>query len=165
MKRMIETAAIDLVASLLANGVTTEMILNPKMEDIVDADGHKRFQEWEGVRGTIPEGVTLTYNKASLSGSHLMLVIAGSIANGTQILNGHVFSNFSLPNWIMDKIVPVWQDHFIEVKNLTLRSDDWTSQSMNNVLAKYGNIQITASGDLTLTADRSFRLQYDLLID
>lgn len=165
MKRMVETKAVELIEAMQKQGVTPEMILAPKMEDIVDADGHKRFQEWEGTRGIIPEGVTLTYNKATLSGSHLMFVIAGTVANGTQITNGNVFSYFDLPDWVMDKIVPVWQEHFLEVKTVRFFADDWTQQTMNNTLAKYSKMQVTASGDLTLTAYRSFRLQYDILID
>ena len=73
---MIETAAIDLVASLLANGVTPEMILNPKMEDIVDADGHKRFIEGNVTPANIIGENDIQYAKWSLSGSHLMIVLA-----------------------------------------------------------------------------------------
>ena len=51
-------------------------------ENIVDKDGHKRFIEGTPTNPTI-EGVEITYAKWSLSGTHLMLVMAGNVASTT----------------------------------------------------------------------------------
>ena len=54
------------------------------IENIYDEDEHKRFIEGDLTLQTI-EGVSFSYGKWSLSGTHLMVVIAGSIANETVI--------------------------------------------------------------------------------
>lgn len=168
MKRMVETKAVELIESMAAKNVTPEMILAPKMEDIVDADGHKRFQEWEGTH-VIQEGVDITFCKASLSGSHIMFVSAGTIANETTLQGYTVLGEFTLPEWIWNKISPVWSGSAIEVKEVSLRADDYSLQTVNVLFQKLpGNkvgIQRTVSADFTLTATRGFRIQFDLLID
>lgn len=136
-----------------------------RMENIIDEDGHKRFQEWN--ISTDPNlGITFTYAKASLSGTHLMLVLAGSVENATELIAGKNWGAVSLPSWVMEKIVPVWGS-YIETRGVTLRSDDWGTQSYTVVLHKASSntLQIVSIGSLTLSADRSFRIQFDLLID
>ena len=77
-------------------------------ENLKDANGNARF-----VEGDVPvnniSGVIFTYKKWSLSGSHFMLVIAGSIAENTSLLNESWF-NFALPDYIKDKIFPIFSD-------------------------------------------------------
>ena len=74
-------------------------------ENIVDKDGHKRFIEGD-ITPAETTGITFTYAKWSLSGSHLQIVLAMTIAAGT-------YSTFylgditNLPKWIFDKI-SVW---------------------------------------------------------
>ena len=139
--------------------------LTTLMSNIVDSHGNKRFVEFNGDANSI-EGVTITYNKASLSGSHLMVVLAGSIANGTTIDNSKVLAFYNIPAYIMNKIIPVWGSN-IEVKNVSAFAEDWTSQSFQCVLAKNISTQlgIFKAGSTTFTAGRKFRIQFDLLID
>ena len=139
--------------------------LTTLMSNIVDNNGHKRFVEFNGVAGSV-EGITITYNKASLSGTHLMVVLAGSIANGTTIDNSKVLAFYNIPAYIMDKIKPVWGSN-IEVKTVTAFATDWSSQSFQCVLAKNISTQlgIFKAGPTTFTADRNFRIQFDLLVD
>lgn len=134
-------------------------------ETITDSHGNPRFVEFDGIAGSV-DGVTITYKKASLSGSHLMVVLAGSIANGTTFNNGQVFVEYNLPAYIMNKIIPVWGTN-IEVKSVLAFAEDWSSQSLQCGFAKNSSAQliIFKAGNLTLTADRSFRIQFDLLID
>lgn len=135
-----------------------------RMENIIDEDGHERFQEWDGTAATI-SGVTFSYCKASLSGTHLMFVLAGSVANGTALGSGIVWATYTLPEWIMDKIYPVWSS-YIENKSVTMMAADWTSQSISIITNKTTHtITLITAGSPTLTADRSFRVQFDLLID
>ena len=73
-----------------------ELIKNtPKsITTLVDSQSHNRFVEGEGDLKTIA-GITFTYNKWSLSGTHFMLVLAGSIANGTAITTADIFAESS----------------------------------------------------------------------
>lgn len=150
-----------------ANVVTEVGAVNGAiLDDIVDAKGNNRFIEGDGTALTL-EGLDITYNKWSLSGTHLMFVIAGNIANGTEIIDGVIFSTFTLPEWIIEKIYPVWSN-YVENKTLTLTASDWLTQTTTASLAKRsGGITIEhhRGSSLTLTADRGFRLQFDLLID
>ena len=134
------------------------------ISNLVDSKGNPRFVEGDGV-GLTQEGVTILYCKWGLAGTHLMFVVAGSVANGTKILNSVNWATFNIPKFIKDKIYPVWANNYIERKLVVLFADNWTSQNATAVLAKGDNISIQTSGDITLTADRSFRIQFDLLID
>lgn len=135
------------------------------MENIVDKDGNKRFIETDGTPST-KEGLTITYNKCSLSGTHLMIVLAGNIANSTVISTNDVRCKFDIPQWILDKIFPVWDANRVDIKSFALFGDDWSTQSLQFVMTKLSNgIEIGNSAGVTLTADRSFRVQFDLLID
>ena len=136
-------------------------------ENIVDKDGHARFIDLEGTPATI-EGMTISYCKASLSGSHLLFVCAGSIANGTTISNNDEIVRYQLPKWIYDKIYPVWDTYRVELKSVNLTASNWSTQEFKVVLNKSateGRILITKVENLTLSADRSFRIAFDLLID
>ena len=135
---------------------------------LVDSKGNPRFIEGEGTPATI-EGFTSTYCKWSLSGTHLMFVCAGTFANATEIDNNVNIATYILPKWIGDKIFAVWDSRNIETKTLTCIDNVWTTQTMQATLVKNDSttIQIRKSGGgtFTLTATRSFRIQFDLLID
>ena len=149
-----------------ANSVIAEGIVsNTTMENIVDLDDNKRFIEVNASDEVITEGTTIEYAKASLSGTHLMLVVAGTIDNGVELVN--LQERFTLPSWIMNKIFPVWSK-YIESKTITAYATDWSNQTFNVALEKYSDTQlrILKTGTaVTLTDDRSFRVQFDLLID
>ena len=66
-------------------------------ENIVDKDGHKRFIEFDLSPKTIT-GITPVYAKASLSGSHFMVVYAGTIENATAISGGTNICDIPLPD-------------------------------------------------------------------
>lgn len=138
-------------------------------ENIVDKDGHLRFIEGNGAVATDihinEEGL---YCKWSLSGSHLMFVLAGSFDSGTSIPSG-TFASFELPKWIMDKIYPVFSSR-VEIKEVALYNEDWSTEDSKlvlvltkatNSLMSFINVQT----GFTITKDRSFRIQCDLLID
>ena len=76
------------------------------MEDIKDKDGNLRFVEGDIALETI-SGITQTYGKWSLSGTHLMLVLAIDITD-TTINVDDVFANIELPDYIINKISPIY---------------------------------------------------------
>lgn len=161
----VETVSYDLVGGhWVYNSTDITPIAEPLLENIVDEQGRKRFVEGAG-SPLAQEGVTINYCKWSLSGTHLMLVVAGNIANGTSIANGTDLATFSLPKWIYDKIYPVWEAR-LEIKSVPLTANDWSVQTWGIVLTKSLNlIKFTATSAITLTADRGFRVSFDLLID
>lgn len=141
------------------------------MESIKDASGHNRFIEGNLSLVTI-DGVNFTYAKWSLSGSHLLIVLAGTIAD-TKKFEG--YSNIasissSMPQWIKDKIYPTFSS-VVDAKNIKIWGSDWSSEandfrcglskSLDGTVLSLFNL----GGDYTVTADRSFRIAFDLLID
>lgn len=137
-------------------------------ENIVDKDGHKRFVEGNGAPNHDITGFTASYCKWSLSGTHLMCVLAGTFEVGCEIgANANIVS-FELPSWIANKIFPVWSDYFIQRIGLTLTSNAWGVQTLDGIIAKTGNLLIynNTGTALTITSDdKHFRLSIDLLID
>ena len=134
------------------------------MENIVDSHGNKRFAEGNITMKTI-EGITQTYGKWSLSGTHLMVVLAAKIANGTELVSNTILATVNLPSYIFDKIVALWSNIAVDSKIINARADDWTIQSFNCAMLKTNYIELNNTSNVTLTADRSFRIQFDLLID
>ena len=131
------------------------------IEALVDASGNPRFIEGDGTPATIT-GFISTYCKWSLSGTHLMLVLAGSFANGT-VISGDI-ATFNLPDYIKDKIF-AFVGNFIEFKSIVARAESLGTQNIEfqNILTSTG-VKF-ATSNVTLTADRYFRVQFDLLID
>ena len=137
------------------------------LQKIIDANGnHVRFGEGNGAPATI-SGMTASYYKWSLSGTHLMLVLAGTLDDATTIGNNTDLCVFELPEWIMAKIYPVF-GNAIEVKSIVLRASDWSAEDnpMNIALLKstYA-LSFRNLGSLTTTASRGFRIEFDLVID
>ena len=135
------------------------------MENIVDSKGNKRFVEGAFTPYAI-EKVTYTYCKWSLSGSHLMIVLAGNCESGA-VFSNKDWSNITLPTWILDKIYPT-VNSVIDNKTMLLRkiNEWWTSQSIGLTLQKYaGRLMIRIESNVTSNSDSAFRIQFDLLID
>lgn len=137
----------------------------PVFENIVDKDGHKRFIEDDITVETI-EGLTITYAKWSLSGTHLMIVIAGEAADETSITAPMKLTTInSLPSWIEDKIYPVVSS-FLDSKTVTFRDLNWGTQDCAVFLTKEnGHLVVYLNSTVTFTSDKGFRIQFDLLID
>ena len=76
-----------------------------QLEGIQDASGHNRFIEGDITIDT-NTGVTGVYNKWSLSGTHLMLVVCLKIED-VDLSKGTLLAHAELPEWIMDKIYPL----------------------------------------------------------
>ena len=134
------------------------------LEDIVDSKGNKRFIEGNGAPATIT-GVTFTYNKWSLSGTHLMCVLAGTLAGNTFLDSNLKFTSFALPQYILDKIVPVYGT-VIDVKTVKFYTDGGTADDRSFYIKKTNGLLtfVLVSGG-SLQSSRNFRIQMDLLID
>lgn len=133
-------------------------------ENIVDQDGHKRFIEGDIEVSTI-SGLTKTYGKWSLSGTHLMIVVALVLANGSTI-SSYLTSGIALPKWIVDKCATLWGNN-ISAQSFNAYASDQTTQSITAILDKDNDLNTLNIyvGSPTLTENRNVRIQFDLLID
>lgn len=145
----------------------------PLLENIKDASGNLRFVEGSGNLREEIEGVTITYTRWSLSGTHLMCVIAGSVLNETILDSSHrIIVDFdNIPNWIFNKLFPMGSQYNIyDIKTITLWKNDFTSaQEFRFTIAgdsANNRLTIGQQSNVTIaTANKNFRVQFDLLID
>lgn len=157
----------DDLGSILSGNVNIDGTLTANVakifEDIVDKDGHERFVEWEGTKAT-GEYVNVTYSKASLSGTHLMIVLAVTLKVGT--IPSMVLTEITLPSWIVNKIFNLWST-VVDYKSFTGRNSGGGSQSVPFALQKSFNVlSINLLSSATISdGDKIFRVQFDLLID
>lgn len=133
-------------------------------ETITDRHGNPRFVEGDITMETIT-GVTQTYGRWSLSGTHLMIVVCADVANGTTIPNLDI-AFINLPAWILNKINPLIATR-IEIKTVPMYDNSFSTQTLTVVLTKGESLLaiVTRSTSVVLNADRKFRIQFDLLID
>lgn len=145
--------------------ITPLKTFEPLMGDIVDADGHKRFQEWDLTAVPI-EGINYTYAKASLSGTHFMMVLCGSYAADTTIAAYHEMGKINLPEWIANQITAL-VGVLVDLKTVSFRNSDYSATDANIQLVRRDqNVVISAFGnDIPLSKAGNFRIQFDLLID
>ena len=134
----------------------------PIFENIVDAQGHKRFIEGDITIETI-EGVTQTYGKWSLSGSHLMMVVAIRIANATSISNLNPLCKINLPAWVIDKIVAIYGIYIARNKVAGIGSGEDYDYEFS--LRKVTNEILIYPYTFTTLRDENLRIEFDLLID
>ena len=154
------------VRSMAVNSVEKKSDLKV-FEHIVDKDGHKRFVEGDI---TIEEitGIAKTYGKWSLSGSHLMMVIALSLADETVIAGNTTLAYIDVPQWVKDKVVKILPESNEVARGsfIAFSSNAGSTQSLAAYLRKPTDSQLVITlGSLTLNTDKFVRLQFDLLID
>ena len=134
------------------------------MENIVDSHGNKRFVEGSGTLNAI-DGVTITYNKWSLSGTHLMIVLAGNIANGTTISNAQEFSYYRLPSYILNKIIAI-NANTVNMGDIDIYNSAYgVIKEKIRLFKSSASVTIQKIGNYLVTSDAAFRIQFDLLID
>ena len=140
-----------------------------QLEGILDKDGHQRFIEGNGTNGE-HSGISYDYSKWSLSGSHLMLVLAGTIDANALLPDNVALTSFELPEWIRNKIYTVAGYQVIEAKEISV----WISGTISEAYKEQILLQKTSTGVLIAKATRTqtaseseckFRIQFDLLID
>ena len=133
-------------------------------ENIVDKDGHERFIEGDVELYNPIEGMTITFGKWSLSGSHFMVVLAGSIVSGTSLSwTGSYAKCVDVPQWVLDKIYPLI-DNYIAKNVVSAFNVDLSAQTIDVWLRKTTDLFLSM-GSITTTKDRAFRISFDILID
>ena len=157
------------------NTITSSgIVLANKMEEITDVAGNKRFIEGDInlTSSLVTDGLVQTYGKWSLSGSHLMIVLAGEIPAGVTP-SGNYLSYIRLPDYIDDKIYAIitgGADFVSFIKtNLIIEGSYNLSTEITVYLRRWTDTQLAIQNATTITVDndnkRAFRIQFDLLID
>lgn len=134
------------------------------MENIVDLNGNKRFVDFT-IDDLVVSGITPIYSKASLSGTHLMLVYVFDVDNATTLSNTKI-AEITLPKYIMDKIFSI-SSRLVDYKIFTAYADDLSSQNLGvNLFLSVDNakLEFIVAG-LTANSLKHIRIQFDLLID
>lgn len=167
---VVETQSYDKVSSEWVYNSEDLMPLN-KLENITDKDGHLRFIEGNITIQTIT-GVLQTYGKWSLSGTHLMCVIAGTIdADTTLPIWRNLFAYIELPKWIIDKIYPV-STYYLDQKDMVICALTSSGSVLKQPIAVYVNNEgnklelfFDSGVGIEVVNASGYRLQFDLLID
>lgn len=133
---------------------------------LVDADGHERFINGDM---TVSEytGITFNYHKWSLSGSHLLIVLAGSMeANSTIPDNSLIARLNNVPEWVINKIYQI-SGTTVSMNSVLFYQQEYSATAKNiNLRKDSGNLVIrNVSGAITFTDARTFRIAFDLLVD
>lgn len=135
-------------------------------EEIEDSDSHNRFTG--GSLTTYPiAGITYTYARWSLSGTHLMIVVAGTAEENAVVSDSTIIASCSMPQWILDKLVP-FAGVSIDLKELVNRKSTYEQDDLGLITLRKeppGLIIRNVSGPHTFTSAGNFRLQYDLIVD
>lgn len=134
------------------------------LESIKDADGHLRFIEGDINLNDGITSITKKYGKWSLSGSHLLIVFAFSIAEDGVLSAGYI-ADVNIPQWVLDKIYPLFGNNIDYKSFYAFASGGDNSQSVGVYLDKdTDKLQLYNTG-LVANTDRSCRIAFDLLID
>ena len=137
----VETQSYDKVGTNWQyNSEDLTYIMEPRMENIVDEHGHKRFFGGEINIENI-SGVTKTYGKWYLSGFNLNFVLCLDIANETALVNGSTLADIVVPKWIFDKIFPTMAINCVtyDRSNLMFNPSSWDYQTLPISLRKLDN--------------------------
>ena len=147
---------------------------------LVDSDGNERFVEGDiELSSAIPEEITKTYGKWSLSGSHLLVVLCLDIAV-KNFETQTALCNITLPDYIIDKVVPLFSS-VVDRKGFLGWNDDYSTQTIECYLTKSTNklglnLYVTANpiatfhislnlNSVNIGKTRHVRINFDLLID
>ena len=132
-----------------------------QLEGILDKNGHQRFIEDTPTLAQLIEDIVV-YAKWSLSGSHLMLVLAMYNNSGASITVPQYaeFCSFvSLPDWVKAKILPTNPNANILGDVAGVSNVKCTKASSD------GNVKFVAFENFTIADGGAVRMQFDLLID
>ena len=162
MRRMFSEKQIREFADAQAKAVKKDI------STLVDKDGHNRFIEGTNTLGQVlTDRATIDYNKWSLSGSHLLIVVAGYLKPESEAYSGdEITISPNLPQWVLDKISG-GNYGIIEYKNYSALQTSFGQLDVNGYWAKDTGLRFHSTGiDANNTLDgATFRIAFDLLID
>lgn len=147
---------------VLTDKVNTALL--PNLNNIVDSQGRNRFVEGNLIVDPV-EGVTPTYDKWSLSGTHLMIVCAFNVEADTTIPDNKRLFAVRLPNWIKNKIKYL-NGNYIDFKTVIGFDTSFAEKTMRiRVLDDDEIVYVNVRGSVSFTTDTIYRIELDFLID
>lgn len=151
------------VDKIVVEGTTYDL---GALESLKDVNGRNRFIEGEITPETV-SGITFTYARWSLSGTHLMIVLAGTMAGNTSLSHNQTLAWIDLPSWIINKIYPTTASVVSWSELTTYPTTDPNNRESSYIrLGIDGNrLNIHKSANSTYVNGGGFRIQFDLLID
>ena len=135
------------------------------LDDIVDKNGNKRFVEGNGTPFESDADFNSKYCKWSLSGTHLMCVLSGTLSANT-ILGAKTLASFTVPDYIGSKIITTWANRITMLEPYIKDSEGAGGTIV--VLVNYSSNNITfqlVAQVPAINRERYFRIQFDMLID
>ena len=141
------------------------------IEGIQDASGHNRFIEGD-ITNILDNTFTKSYGKWSLSGTHLMIVIAGAYESAREFTTGVVvdLATITIPSWIGEKLYAV--DGVLDsssIKVVRQNNAYYTELEMGVYLTKTSDTELKVAlvpqSTHTLDFDSYLRTNFDMLID
>lgn len=145
--------------------------LTTLMDNIVDSDGHKRFQEWD--ISNLGTGLDITYSKITLSGSHLMAVVSGRNNTDNAITLPDYMFSATLPTWLLQKLYSpegtFGNERDISAQDLKVFSSLWEEATsyltVVHISPSSHSFIIRRATVISVPANSYIRLQVDLIID
>ena len=135
------------------------------LDAIVDKNGNNRFVEGSVTPASIT-GITINYKKWSLSGSHLMIVLVGTVSSN--LTDYTTLASVTFPAYIQSKIHPLGKSaQLVSVtKGFLIKNTEYIATEYNFNLKKISNeFRIAPEQAITISGTYNFRIQFDLLID
>ena len=137
-----------------------------QLEGVLDKDGHNRFIEGNLIPETV-SGVSPSYYKWSLSGTHLMIVFV--FEADTNIASETTLATINVPTWILNKIQAIASGTTVvtykEVIGRTFGTAENYQKDLFVLIKDDGQLQIISSAITVPGTSTVYRIQFDLLID
>ena len=142
-----------------------------QFENIIDKEGHKRFQEWD--ISDLSTGLDITYSKVTLSGSHLMAVVSGINNTENAITLPNRMFNATLPTWLLEKLYAPngnnTDSRDISAHNLKVFSSVWDEATsyltIVHITPSSNSFTMQTGAVISVPANSYIRLQVDLIIN
>ena len=139
----------------------------PTFENITDKGGNPRFVEGDITIKNIT-GVTKTYGKWSLSGTHLMIMLCIDITSLTSVSTGTTLADIELPTFINSKILPSTNNNAINRKSFYVFTTSGDSVTNMQCILKRKNastISLQLMNTTSISISSHLMIQFDYLID
>lgn len=142
-------------------------------ETIEDSAGHKRFADGAGTVGTAIGDYldNVSYCRWTLSGSHLMIVMAGKMKRNQTIPAYTNMAKYAIPSWIRSKIYNLYgnnNDGIIGSVGINKFTDSLSDLGTSRgYVISSGELLIQTLESITVPDQDNvyFRVAYDLIID
>ena len=145
------------------NKVTQSIYKNAVDNSLFDSNGNFRFIAGEGTLGDV-SGLTISSSKWALNGANLIFEILGTFRGS---LSGFdVLSSFTLPEWIVNKIVrPVSNIVDIITCDMISTIDASATYAKLQVTTDGLNIYFTNVTNINVNDLSIFKIRYNIIID